>query len=106
VRRHESEGKVKKCEGATFLSAVIDEGGVGRGICAMDLRSMEVKTYAADAVILCHGRKWRDLRAVDEFGGVHWFGAGGALFSKAWITRTGNSSRCIRRRSLVKTNFA
>src|SRR5882757_6959970 len=56
VRRHESEGKVKKFEGATFLSAVIDEGGVGRGICAMDLRSMEVKTYAADAVIFATGR--------------------------------------------------
>src|SRR6267143_968014 len=55
VRRHESEGKVKKCEGATFLSAVIDEGGVCRGICAMDLRSMEVKTYAADAVIFATG---------------------------------------------------
>jgi len=55
VRRHESEGKVKKCEGATFLSAVIDEGSVCRGICAMDLRSMEVKTYAADAVIFATG---------------------------------------------------
>src|ERR1700726_974304 len=37
VRRHESGGKVKKFEGATFLSAVIDESGVCRGICAMDL---------------------------------------------------------------------
>src|SRR6266481_4872639 len=49
VRRHEAEGKVKKFEGATFLSAVIDEGGVCHGICAMDLRTMEVKTFAADA---------------------------------------------------------
>ncbi len=55
VRRHEADGKVKKFEGWTFLSAVIDEGGVGRGICAMDLRSMEVKTFAADAVIFCTG---------------------------------------------------
>jgi succinate dehydrogenase / fumarate reductase, flavoprotein subunit len=55
VRRHESEGKVAKFEGATFLSAVIDGGGVCRGICAMDLRSMEVKTYAADAVIFATG---------------------------------------------------
>src|SRR6202521_5813121 len=55
VRRHESEGKVKKFEGATFLSAVIDESGVCRGICAMDLRSMEVKNYAADAVIFATG---------------------------------------------------
>ena len=55
VRRHEFEGKVKKFEGVTFLSAVIDEGDVCRGICAMDLRSSEVKTYAADAVIFATG---------------------------------------------------
>jgi succinate dehydrogenase / fumarate reductase flavoprotein subunit len=55
VRRHESEGKVKKFESSTFLSAVIDEGGVCRGICVMDLRTMEVKTFAADAVIFATG---------------------------------------------------
>jgi len=55
VRRHESEGRVQKREGHTFLSAVLDDNGVCRGICAMDLRSMEIKTYAADAVIFCTG---------------------------------------------------
>ncbi len=55
VRRHESEGRVAKFEGFTFLSAVIDNTGVCRGICAMDLRSMEVRTFAADAVIFCTG---------------------------------------------------
>src|SRR5712672_2843136 len=55
VRRHESEGKVRKYEGFTFLSAVLDDGGVCRGICAMDLRTMEVRTFAADAVIFCTG---------------------------------------------------
>src|SRR3984893_15535709 len=55
VRRHESEGRVTKREGWTFLSAVIDDAGVGRGICAMDLRSMEVRTFSADAVIFCTG---------------------------------------------------
>ncbi len=55
VRRHEADGKVKKFEGSTFLSAVIDDDGVCRGITAMDLRSMEVKTFAADAVIFCTG---------------------------------------------------
>lgn len=55
VRRHESEGKVTKYEGWEFLSAVIDENGVTRGICAMDLRSMEVRTFPADAVIICTG---------------------------------------------------
>src|ERR1700736_498391 len=55
VRRRETEGKVKKFEGFTFLSAVIDDSGVCRGICAMDLRSMEVKTFPADGVIFCTG---------------------------------------------------
>ena len=55
VRRHEAEGRVKKFEGYTFLSAVIDDTGVCRGICAMDLRSMEVKTFPADAVIFATG---------------------------------------------------
>ncbi len=55
VRRHEAEGRVTKREGWTFLSAVIDEAGVARGICALDLRSMEVKIFHADAVIFCTG---------------------------------------------------
>ncbi len=55
VRRHEAEGRVKKFEGWTFLSAVIDGGGVCRGICGMDLRTMEVKSYAANAVIFATG---------------------------------------------------
>jgi len=55
VRRYESEGKVKKYEGWEFLSAVLDERRVGRGICAMDLRTMEVRTFPADAVIICTG---------------------------------------------------
>ena len=55
VRRYESEGKVRKFEGWEFLSAVLDSNGAARGICAMDLRSMEVKTFAADAIIICTG---------------------------------------------------
>ncbi len=55
VRRHESEGKVKKYEGWEFLSAVLDENGVCRGISAMDLRTMEVRTFPADAIIMCTG---------------------------------------------------
>jgi len=55
VRRHESEGKVTKYEGWEFLSAVLDSKGAARGICAMDLRTMEVRTFPADAVIICTG---------------------------------------------------
>src|SRR5207253_2983324 len=55
VRRYESEGKVTKYEGWEFLSAVIDSSRVCRGLCAMDLRSMEVRTFPADAIIVCTG---------------------------------------------------
>ncbi len=55
VRRFESEDKVKKFEGWTFLSAVIDAGGVARGICAMNLKTMEIKTFPADGLIFCTG---------------------------------------------------
>ena len=55
VRRYESEGKVTKYEGWEFLSSVLDSTGVCRGICAMDLRSMEVRTFPADAIILATG---------------------------------------------------
>jgi succinate dehydrogenase / fumarate reductase flavoprotein subunit len=55
VRRFESEGKVTKYEGWEFLSAVLDGNGVCRGISAMDLRSMEVRTFPADAIIMCTG---------------------------------------------------
>ena len=55
VRRHESEGKVTKYEGWEFLSAVLDDNGVCRGICAMDLRTMETRTFPCDAIIVCTG---------------------------------------------------
>ena len=55
VRRYESEGKVKKFEHWEFLSAVLDSNRVCRGICAMDLRSMEVRTFPADAIIIATG---------------------------------------------------
>lgn len=55
VRRYEAEGLVTKYENWEFLSAVIDDEGVCRGICAQNLRSMEIVTFAADAVILATG---------------------------------------------------
>lgn len=55
VRRFESENKVQKFEGWAFLSAVLDENRICRGICAMDLKTMEVRTFPADAVIFCTG---------------------------------------------------
>jgi succinate dehydrogenase / fumarate reductase flavoprotein subunit len=55
VRRFEAEGKVTKYEGWEFLSAVLDSKGVCRGICALDLRTMETRTFPADAIIICTG---------------------------------------------------
>ena len=55
VRRYEAEGKVKKHEYWEFLSGVIDSQGICRGICAIDLRSMAVVTFPADAVIMATG---------------------------------------------------
>ncbi len=55
VRRYEAEGKVHKYEGWEFLSAVIDSKGVARGITALDLRSMELRSFASSAAILATG---------------------------------------------------
>jgi succinate dehydrogenase / fumarate reductase flavoprotein subunit len=55
VRRFESEGKIKKYEYWEFLSAVLDSQRVCRGICAMDLRTMDVVTFPGDAVIIATG---------------------------------------------------
>jgi succinate dehydrogenase / fumarate reductase, flavoprotein subunit len=55
VRRYESEGKVKKYEGWEFLSAILDSKGVARGITALDLRTMELRSFPADAIILATG---------------------------------------------------
>jgi len=55
VRRFEAEAKVQKFEGWTFLSAVLDDSGVSRGICAMNLKTAEIRTFPADAAIFCTG---------------------------------------------------
>lgn len=55
VRRWETAGLVTKYEHYEFMGAVIDDDGVCRGVSAQDLRSMEVQTFAADAVILATG---------------------------------------------------
>jgi succinate dehydrogenase / fumarate reductase flavoprotein subunit len=55
VRAREVGGLVSKYEGWDFLSLVLDNAGVCRGITAMDLVTMEVKVFRADAVILATG---------------------------------------------------
>ncbi|GIP40700.1 succinate dehydrogenase flavoprotein subunit [Paenibacillus sp. J31TS4] len=55
VRRWEVAGLVKKYEHWEFTGAVIDDDGVCRGVSAQDLRSMEIHTFKADAVIMATG---------------------------------------------------
>ncbi|MGG4166818.1 succinate dehydrogenase flavoprotein subunit [Rossellomorea vietnamensis] len=55
VRRHEVAGLVSKFEGWEFLGVVIDDEGVARGIVAQNLQTMEIKSFAADAVIMASG---------------------------------------------------
>jgi succinate dehydrogenase / fumarate reductase flavoprotein subunit len=55
VRRWEAAGLVQKFEHWEFMSIVIDDDGVCRGVTAQDLRSMEVTTFKSDAVILASG---------------------------------------------------
>ena len=55
VRRREAPGLVKKYEYWELLSLIIDDRQTCRGITAMNLRSMEVRSFPADAVILATG---------------------------------------------------
>ena len=55
VRRFEVEGLVRKYEGWDFLSAVLDQDGVCRGVTAQDMKSMEIKAFPGDAVIMATG---------------------------------------------------
>ena len=55
VRYYESQGKVAKYEGWEFLSVVLDEEGICRGITAMNLVDMKVHAFRGDAVIIATG---------------------------------------------------
>lgn len=55
VRRYETEGLVHKYENWEFLGIIRDQEGVCRGITAQNLRSMDIVSFRADAVILATG---------------------------------------------------
>ncbi|KOS64843.1 succinate dehydrogenase flavoprotein subunit [Lysinibacillus sp. FJAT-14222] len=55
VRSHEVAGLVNKYEHWEFLGAVVDPDGVCRGIVAQDMRTEEIKSFRADAVIMATG---------------------------------------------------
>src|SRR5258705_10207809 len=55
VRRYEAEGLVNKYEFWEFLSAVLYDDQVCRGLTAMNLRSLEVQAFPADAIVIATG---------------------------------------------------
>ncbi|GKU81504.1 succinate dehydrogenase flavoprotein subunit [Niallia sp. NCCP-28] len=55
VRKFEVDGLVVKYEGWEFLGAIIDNEGVCRGIKAQNLKTMEIKAFPADAVVMATG---------------------------------------------------
>ena len=55
VRRWHSQGAVNMYEGWDFLGPVLDDEGRCRGAIAQNLVTMEIRSFAADAVILATG---------------------------------------------------
>ncbi|HEX8774236.1 MAG TPA: succinate dehydrogenase flavoprotein subunit [Pyrinomonadaceae bacterium] len=55
VRRFEVDGRVQKYEGWEMMSLVMDGHGVCRGLVAMNLQTLELKAFKADAVIMATG---------------------------------------------------
>lgn len=55
VRRWEAEGLVEKFEYWEFLGLILDDSGHCRGVVAQDMFSMEIRSFASDAVVLATG---------------------------------------------------
>jgi len=55
VRRYEVNGEVRKFEHWEMLSVVLDDAEVCRGLIAMNLQTLELKAFPADAVIVATG---------------------------------------------------
>jgi succinate dehydrogenase / fumarate reductase, flavoprotein subunit len=55
VRRFEVSGQVRKFEHWEMMSLVLDDHQVCRGIIAMNLQTLELKAFPADAVIIATG---------------------------------------------------
>jgi len=55
VRRHEADGYVERFENWMFMEPVIDDNGACRGITGMDMYTMEIRSFTADAVVIATG---------------------------------------------------
>jgi len=71
VRRYEAAGKVRKFEHWEMMSLVLDEAEVCRGLIAMNLQTLELKAFPADACDRRNGRPGIDLWQVDQLHGLY-----------------------------------
>ena len=55
VRRYEDQGLVNKFEFWEFLRPVLDDSGVCKGVVAEDMRSMAIRPFRAEAVVIATG---------------------------------------------------
>lgn len=55
VRRAEAAGTVTKYEFWEFLGPILNDDGTCRGIVAQDMRTMQIRAFRGDAVVLCTG---------------------------------------------------
>ena len=55
VRRHETDGNIKKYEFWDFLAPMIDDSGRCRGIVAQDMVSMSIRAFPSDATVIASG---------------------------------------------------
>ena len=55
TRRAEAEGKVTKYEYWEFLRPILDDHGVCVGCVAQDMRTMQIRAFRGDAVVMCSG---------------------------------------------------
>jgi len=55
VRRLETEGLVTRYEGWEFLSAIFDERRTPRGIVAIQLTNLEIRSFRGDAIVIATG---------------------------------------------------
>ena len=100
------KAKSKKYEHWEFLSAVLDGNHVCRGICAMDLRTMEIRTFPADADHHRNRRYRGNLRQEHELGRLHRIGAVSALPAGLLLRKRRVDPGAPDRRSPAKTSFA
>ena len=55
TRRYEAQGLINKYEFWEFLQPVLSDDGDCRGIVAQDMRSMEIRAFRGDAVVMASG---------------------------------------------------